>query len=287
MPGSVSRQRRVLILAEGRSADPHYGKTARGVLRYRPEQVVAVLDSTRAGLELSGFPIVGSVADAMRYEPTVALVGVATAGGRFPPAWRELLKTCIESGLDVENGLHEFVTRDDELMALARRPRRRAARPAPAACRSERPDRRQPDAWRDDGLDRRLGLRDREDDGLARARPRGAPTRNRERVRPDRPDRDRDRRLGDLGRRRRVGLPRRRVRAARPRGRRAGRRAALGRRPGLAAPPRLLGRHARADPRQGAARLRPLPPGGPDGRRRQRCASRCRASLPSSSCTSA
>jgi D-glutamate N-acetyltransferase len=120
VPGSVSRQRRVLILAEGRSADPHYGKTARGVLRYRPEQVVAVLDSTRAGLELSGFPIVGSVTDAMRYEPTVALVGVATAGGRFPPAWRELLKTCIESGLDVENGLHEFVTRDDELMALAR-----------------------------------------------------------------------------------------------------------------------------------------------------------------------
>ena len=120
MRGSVSRPRRILILAEGRSADPHYGKTAYGVLRYRPEQVVAILDSTRAGSELSGFPVVETVADAMRYGPTVALVGVATAGGRFPPAWRELLKDSIAAGLDVENGLHEFVTRDDELTALAR-----------------------------------------------------------------------------------------------------------------------------------------------------------------------
>jgi uncharacterized NAD-dependent epimerase/dehydratase family protein len=115
----VSRPRRILILAEGRSADPHYGKTAQGVLRYRPEQVVAILDSTRAGEQESGFPVVATVAEAMRYSPTVALVGVATAGGRFPPAWRELLQDSIEAGLDVENGLHEFLTRDDELMALA------------------------------------------------------------------------------------------------------------------------------------------------------------------------
>jgi uncharacterized NAD-dependent epimerase/dehydratase family protein len=89
-------------------------------MRYRPEEVVAVLDSTRAGSGLNGFPVVGTVADAMPYGPTAALVGVATAGGRFPPAWRELLKDAIRAGLDIENGLHEFVTRDDELVALAR-----------------------------------------------------------------------------------------------------------------------------------------------------------------------
>jgi len=44
----VARERRLLILAEGRSADPHYGKTARGVIRYRPEHIVAILDTTRA-----------------------------------------------------------------------------------------------------------------------------------------------------------------------------------------------------------------------------------------------
>jgi uncharacterized NAD-dependent epimerase/dehydratase family protein len=112
---------RYLVLAEGRSADPHFGKTARGVIRYAPEKVVAVLDSERAGEEYDGFPIVGSVAEALPLRPTTALVGVATAGGRFPPAWRELLKSCVEAGLDLENGLHQRVSEDPELVELARR----------------------------------------------------------------------------------------------------------------------------------------------------------------------
>jgi len=115
----ASRPRRLLILAEGRSGDPHFGKTARGVLRYRPEGVVALLDSTRAGETQDGFPIVGTVAEAVHYEPTTALVGVATQGGRFPPAWRDLLKDAIAAGLDLENGLHEFVSDDPELVSLA------------------------------------------------------------------------------------------------------------------------------------------------------------------------
>jgi uncharacterized NAD-dependent epimerase/dehydratase family protein len=113
--------RRLLILAEGKSGDPHFGKTARGVMRYRPEEVVAVLDSERAGDTEGGFPVVGSVNDALCFNPTTALVGVATQGGRFPPAWRELLKSCISKGLDVENGLHEFISDDSELVELARR----------------------------------------------------------------------------------------------------------------------------------------------------------------------
>ena len=118
---SARRPRRLLILAEGKSGDPHFGKTARGVMRYRPEEVVALLDSERAGETEDGFPIVGSVNDALCFDPTVALVGVATAGGRFPPAWKELLRSCVSKGLDVENGLHEFLTNDSELVELATR----------------------------------------------------------------------------------------------------------------------------------------------------------------------
>jgi D-glutamate N-acetyltransferase len=110
---------RILILAEGFSADPHYGKTMRGVLRYRREDVVAILDSTRVGEEQDGVPIVGDVAAAVAYEPTSALVGVATQGGRFPPAWRDLLRACIESGLSVDNGLHEYLGDDEEMSELA------------------------------------------------------------------------------------------------------------------------------------------------------------------------
>jgi D-glutamate N-acetyltransferase len=118
----VSNQpERLLILAEGFSADPHYGKTARGVLAYGERPVIALLDSTRAGETQNGVPVVGSVNDALCFNPSTALVGVATQGGRFPPAWRELLKTAISKGLDVENGLHEFLADDEELAGLAAR----------------------------------------------------------------------------------------------------------------------------------------------------------------------
>ena len=115
------RARRILILGEGFSHDPHYGKTMRGIIRYGPDPVVAILDSARAGERHAGIPIVGSVGEALAYGPTVAVVGVATQGGRFPPAWRALLKECLAAGLDLESGLHEFVSDDPELVALAAR----------------------------------------------------------------------------------------------------------------------------------------------------------------------
>ncbi len=62
-----------------------------------------------------------TVNDALCFGPTTAVVGVATQGGRFPPAWRELLKSSIAKGLHVENGLHEFLTDDPELTELAAR----------------------------------------------------------------------------------------------------------------------------------------------------------------------
>jgi uncharacterized NAD-dependent epimerase/dehydratase family protein len=110
---------RYLLLAEGFSGDPHYGKTMRGVLRYRREDVVAVLDSTRAGETEDGVPVVGSVEDALALGPTTALVGVATQGGRFPPEWIAILRACVEHGLEIENGLHVFLADDPELRALA------------------------------------------------------------------------------------------------------------------------------------------------------------------------
>jgi uncharacterized NAD-dependent epimerase/dehydratase family protein len=111
---------RYLILAEGYSGDSHYGKTARGVVRYRRDDVVCLLDSKRLSESLDGVPIVQTLEEALELGPDTALVGVATQGGRFPPEWRELLKRCIAAGLDLESGLHEFMSDDDELSALAR-----------------------------------------------------------------------------------------------------------------------------------------------------------------------
>ena len=112
---------RYLVIAEGHSADPHHGKTARGVIRYGSDPVVAILDSERAGEMYEGIPIVGRVADALCFGPTAALIGVAPTGGRLPETWREIIKRAISQGLDVEAGMHEFLADDAELAEHARR----------------------------------------------------------------------------------------------------------------------------------------------------------------------
>ncbi len=113
--------RRLLILAEGYSADPHHGKTMRGVVDYGQDAVVAILDSERAGESHKGIPIVGEVAAAIAFTPDTILVGVAPTGGKLPRVWRDQLQDAIRHGLNVENGLHDFVTADPELVELAAR----------------------------------------------------------------------------------------------------------------------------------------------------------------------
>jgi uncharacterized NAD-dependent epimerase/dehydratase family protein len=99
-------EKKYLILAEAFSHDVHYGKTLRGVMRYRRESVLAIQDTQRAGESDDGVPIVATVEQGMEYSPDTALVGVVTQGGRFPGDWQQLLKSCVRHGLDLENGLH-------------------------------------------------------------------------------------------------------------------------------------------------------------------------------------
>ena len=114
-------KKRYLVLAEGHSSDPHHGKTARGVVRYGVDPVVAILDSEHAGEMYEGIPIVGRVAEALCFGPTTALVGVAPTGGRLPETWRDLLRHAISQGLDIEAGMHQFLSDDPELAEHARR----------------------------------------------------------------------------------------------------------------------------------------------------------------------
>jgi uncharacterized NAD-dependent epimerase/dehydratase family protein len=113
-------EKKYLILAEAFSHDVHYGKTLRGVMRYRRESVVAILDTQRAGESDDGAPIVATVEEGMEYGPDTALVGVVTQGGRFPGDWQELLKSCVAHGLDLENGLHVRLHDIPGLVDLAR-----------------------------------------------------------------------------------------------------------------------------------------------------------------------
>jgi len=118
---------KVAILAEGQFARAT-AKTAIGVLRYAPFEVVAVVDSTRAGKDAAewvgvgaGVPVVASVEDALARGATVLLIGTAAAGGRIPDGYRSALARALDRGVEVWNGLHERVLSDPELAAAAKR----------------------------------------------------------------------------------------------------------------------------------------------------------------------
>jgi len=122
----MARDLRYLVLAEGQFG-PMTSKTANGCIRYSPERVVAVLDSRHAGRtanDVIGYggsiPVVASVADGLRFAPNALLIGIAPTGGKFPEAWRPIMRAAIEGGLEIWSGLHTFIGDDPEFAALAR-----------------------------------------------------------------------------------------------------------------------------------------------------------------------
>jgi len=112
------------------------GKTAHGLVRHtRRYEVLSVVDERHAGSDAGevlddrsrGIPVVASVVEALarsRAEgrpATHLVIGLAPDGGRLPPAARCDVLTAIEAGLDVDSGLHDFLTEDPELSAAAGR----------------------------------------------------------------------------------------------------------------------------------------------------------------------
>ncbi len=118
-------RRRMLLTVESRR-DLEAAKTATGVLCFRPEEVVAVVDSSCAGRSAAevlrvpaDVPIVGSVADALPLRPTELVIGVATPGGYLTGEIRTQVLDAIDAGLDIVNGLHALLRADPELRRRA------------------------------------------------------------------------------------------------------------------------------------------------------------------------
>jgi uncharacterized NAD-dependent epimerase/dehydratase family protein len=126
---SAPAQRRLVILAEGNFGF-HHGKTAVGVIRYGPDDVVAVIDSTQAGGNVSSIlpahdiPIVANLDEALAIDPArrpdTLLIGIAPTGGKLPASWRVTILEALRNGLDVHSGLHTFLGDDAEFAAAAR-----------------------------------------------------------------------------------------------------------------------------------------------------------------------
>ncbi len=122
-----------IVYCEGAFNTPN-GKTAHGLVRFtRRYRVLSVVDSRYAdkdaGEVLDGkvnrIPIFESLqkavkaADSHARAATHFVVGLAPDGGRLSPEARRDVKKALTTGLNVDCGLHDFLSEDPELMALA------------------------------------------------------------------------------------------------------------------------------------------------------------------------
>ena len=119
------KSHRIVILAEG-SFGVLESKTATVLVRYLPDNVVAVIDSTNAGKDVGeiidlgeGIPVVKNLADAMQLQPTMLAIGIAPPGGELPTEWEGIIREAISRGLHIMSGLHHFLSENEELVELA------------------------------------------------------------------------------------------------------------------------------------------------------------------------
>ena len=119
------KSHKIVILAEG-SFGVLESKTATVLVRYLPNNVVAVIDSTNTGKDVSevieigkGIPVVKNLADAMQLQPTMLAIGIAPPGGELPTEWEGIIREAISRGLHIMSGLHHFLSENDEFVELA------------------------------------------------------------------------------------------------------------------------------------------------------------------------
>ena len=107
------------------------GKTANGLVRRSEKyEILSVIDSTKAGLDAgevldgkaNGIPIVASLSDAIALAgrvPAYFIFGMAPSSGMLSPVERRLVLEAIGRGMNIVNGLHEFLNDDPEFAKAA------------------------------------------------------------------------------------------------------------------------------------------------------------------------
>jgi uncharacterized NAD-dependent epimerase/dehydratase family protein len=124
---------KAIVYAEGAYNTP-VGKTAHGLVRFtRRYHILSVIDSTHAGKDAGAIldgvnkniPIFGDVREAIYHSigngdiPQYLVIGLAPDGGRIDNRTRNDIKKAIMYRLNVDSGLHDFLTDIPEMRELA------------------------------------------------------------------------------------------------------------------------------------------------------------------------
>ena len=110
------------------------GKTAHGLVRFTERyKVLAVIDPHYAGKDargvldgiITGIPIVNDLDEALEVAARnggaeVFVIGLAPDGGRLPDDAREVVMQAVQIGLNVDSGLHDFLSEDPVIVELAK-----------------------------------------------------------------------------------------------------------------------------------------------------------------------
>ena len=94
-------------------------KTGNMLIRYRPDEVVAVIDREKIGstsekeVGVGGdTPVVGDFNSTLHLKPDTLVVGNATQGGFISDEYRVEIVNAINAGCDIISGMHQFLNDD-------------------------------------------------------------------------------------------------------------------------------------------------------------------------------
>lgn len=111
----LRRDQKLALYLEGNLAGEN-AKMGIGILRYSPNQVACVIDSTQAGKDVQDIvlsprscPVVATVDEAKAMGADVMVLGIAPPGGLIPAAWYADLDRAVELGMSLVNGLHDLL----------------------------------------------------------------------------------------------------------------------------------------------------------------------------------
>lgn len=110
-------------------------KTAHGLIRGTDRfNIVGIIDEPQAGRDAGevldkkprNIPVYATIAGALRASKELVnycIIGVATKGGVIPETLRVLIKEALENNLSIVNGLHDYVSDNEELAGIAKQRR--------------------------------------------------------------------------------------------------------------------------------------------------------------------
>ncbi len=129
MPSETKQNNTAIVYCEGNFGEID-GKTANGLVRHSEKyKILSVIDSEKAGLDSgvvlgdapNGIPIFRNLAEALAQAdnlPGFFIFGMAPSSGMLSILERNLIIEAMSHGINIVNGLHEFLN-DDPVFAAA------------------------------------------------------------------------------------------------------------------------------------------------------------------------